>query len=176
MADQADIGVLGLAVMGANLARNAAHKGFGVAVFNRNHERTDALIAEHGKEGRFFPAKELPEFIASIAKPRPILIMVKAGKPVDDVIDELLPQLEEGDIIRHDTSTGPFSLPPLPSEVARWNRACAGAAHVRPQLAFSTAWAACVVVPNVNLTVFAIFANTLATFSLATSKLSSPPT
>src|SRR5271170_7097702 len=99
MADKADIGVLGLAVMGANLARNAAHHGFGVAVFNRNHERTDALMAEHGKEGRFFPAKALPEFIASIAKPRPILIMVKAGKPVDEVIDELLPHLEENDII-----------------------------------------------------------------------------
>ena len=99
MADKADIGVMGLAVMGANLARNAAHKGFGVAVFNRNHERTDELIAQHGGEGRFFPAKALPEFIASIAKPRPILIMVKAGKPVDEVIDELLPHLEEGDII-----------------------------------------------------------------------------
>ena len=99
MADQADIGVMGLAVMGANLARNAAHHGFGVAVFNRNHERTDELIADHGKEGRFFPAKELPEFIASIKKPRPILIMVKAGKPVDEVIDELLPHLEDGDII-----------------------------------------------------------------------------
>src|ERR1700691_3757167 len=99
MADKADIGVMGLAVMGANLARNAAHNGFGVAVFNRNHEPTDTLIAEHGTEGRFFPAKELPEFIASIAKPRPILIMVKAGKPVDEVIDELLPHLEEGDII-----------------------------------------------------------------------------
>jgi 6-phosphogluconate dehydrogenase len=99
MADQADIGVMGLAVMGANLARNAAHHGFGVAVFNRNHERTDELMAQHGKEGRFFPAKQLPEFIASIAKPRPILIMVKAGKPVDEVIDELMPHLEEGDII-----------------------------------------------------------------------------
>jgi 6-phosphogluconate dehydrogenase len=99
MADKADIGVMGLAVMGANLARNAAHHGFGVAVFNRNYERTDALISEHGKEGRFFPAKALPEFIASIAKPRPILIMVKAGAPVDEVIDELLPHLEEGDII-----------------------------------------------------------------------------
>ena len=99
MADKADIGVMGLAVMGANLARNAAHHGFGVAVFNRNHERTDELIARHGGEGRFLPAKALPEFIASIAKPRPILIMVKAGKPVDEVIDELLPHLEEGDII-----------------------------------------------------------------------------
>ena len=93
MADQADIGVMGLAVMGANLARNAAHHGFGVAVFNRNHERTDELIAHHGGEGRFFPAKALPDFIASIAKPRPILIMVKAGAPVDEVIDELLPHL-----------------------------------------------------------------------------------
>ena len=99
MADQADIGVFGLAVMGANLARNAARHGFGVAVFNRNHERTDELIKEHGGEGRFFPAKTLPEFIKSIKKPRPILIMVKAGPPVDEVIDELLPHLEEGDII-----------------------------------------------------------------------------
>ena len=52
MADQADIGVFGLAVMGANLARNAARHGFGVALFNRNHERTDELMAEHGGEGR----------------------------------------------------------------------------------------------------------------------------
>ena len=87
MADQADIGVLGLAVMGANLARNAARHKFGVAVFNRNPERTDELIAQHGGEGRFFPAKALPEFIGSIKRPRPILIMVKAGKPVDEVID-----------------------------------------------------------------------------------------
>ena len=85
--------------MGANLARNAARHGFGVAVFNRNHERTDELIAEHGGEGRFFPGETLPEFIASIAKPRPILIMVKAGPPVDEVIDELMPHLEAGDII-----------------------------------------------------------------------------
>ncbi len=99
MADQADIGVFGLAVMGANLARNAARHRFGVALFNRNHERTDELMAEHGGEGRFFPARALPDFIASIAKPRPILIMVKAGPPVDEVIDELMPHLEAGDII-----------------------------------------------------------------------------
>jgi 6-phosphogluconate dehydrogenase len=99
MADQADIGVFGLAVMGANLARNAARKGFGVALFNRNPERTDELMDEHGDEGRFFPSSALPEFIASIKRPRPILIMVKAGKPVDDVIDELMRHLEAGDII-----------------------------------------------------------------------------
>jgi 6-phosphogluconate dehydrogenase len=99
MAEQADIGVMGLAVMGANLARNAARHGFGVALFNRNHERTDELMASHGREGRFFPAGNLTDFIASIAKPRPILIMVKAGPPVDEVIDELMPHLEPNDII-----------------------------------------------------------------------------
>jgi len=99
MADLADIGVLGLAVMGANLARNAAHKGFGVALYNRHAERTDELMREHGGEGRFFPAKTLPDFIAAIRKPRAIIVMVKAGKPVDDVIDELVPHLEPGDIL-----------------------------------------------------------------------------
>jgi 6-phosphogluconate dehydrogenase len=91
--------VLGLAVMGANLARNAARKGFGVALFNRHGERTDELVREHGGEGRFFPAKTLEKFVAAIRKPRAIIVMVKAGKPVDDVIDELLPHLEAGDIL-----------------------------------------------------------------------------
>jgi 6-phosphogluconate dehydrogenase len=85
--------------MGANLARNAARKGFGVAVFNRHAERTDKLIADHGSEGRFTPAKTIPEFVAALARPRAMIVLVKAGKPVDDVIAELLPHLEEGDII-----------------------------------------------------------------------------
>ncbi len=99
MPELADIGVLGLAVMGANLARNAARKGFGVAVFNRHPERTDELIREHGREGRFLPSKALPDFVASLEKPRAILIMVQAGKPVDDVIAELAPHLEPDDIV-----------------------------------------------------------------------------
>jgi 6-phosphogluconate dehydrogenase len=99
MANLADIGVLGLAVMGANLARNAAHKGFGVALYNRHGGRTDELVREHGEEGRFFPAKTLQDFVAAIAPPRPILVMVKAGAPVDQVIGELLPHLERGDIL-----------------------------------------------------------------------------
>jgi 6-phosphogluconate dehydrogenase len=99
MAELADIGVLGLAVMGANLARNAARHGFGVALFNRHQERTQALVAEHGREGRFFPAKTLDEFVASLAKPRVVLVMVKAGPPVDDMIDELTPYLEADDIL-----------------------------------------------------------------------------
>ena len=99
MAELAEIGVLGLATMGANLARNAARKGFGVAVYNRHPARTDELVGEHGGEGRFLPAKTLADFAAAIAPPRPILVMVKAGKPVDDVITELLPNLAPGDIV-----------------------------------------------------------------------------
>ncbi len=95
----ADIGVVGLAVMGANLARNAARNGFGVALFNRHFERTDALMREHGAEGRFAPTKSLAEFVAALAKPRVALIMVKAGAAVDDSIAELLEHLEPDDII-----------------------------------------------------------------------------
>jgi 6-phosphogluconate dehydrogenase len=95
----ADIGVLGLATMGANLARNAARKGFGVAIYNRHGERTDELIREHGGEGRIMPAKSIPDFVAALIKPRAIIIMVQAGKPVDDVIAELAPHLESDDII-----------------------------------------------------------------------------
>ncbi|WP_237479765.1 NADP-dependent phosphogluconate dehydrogenase [Lichenibacterium dinghuense] len=99
MTDLCDIGVIGLAVMGANLARNAAHKGFGVALYNRTGSRTDAVMAEHGSEGRFVPSHGLEDFVASLAKPRAIVIMVKAGKPVDAVIEELLPLLDGGDIV-----------------------------------------------------------------------------
>jgi len=94
-----DLGVMGLAVMGANLARNAARKGFGVALYNRHGNRTDKLMADHGHEGRFTPSKDVAGFVASLSKPRVLIIMVKAGKPVDDVVAELEPHLEEGDIV-----------------------------------------------------------------------------
>ena len=99
MAKLADIGVIGLAVMGANLARNAAHKGFGVAVYNRNGARTDELMKEHGQEGEFHASKTIADFVGSLSKPRAMIIMVKAGQPVDDVIAVLVPHLETGDII-----------------------------------------------------------------------------
>src|SRR6202521_4649925 len=99
MAQLADLGVFGLSTMGGNLARNAARKGFAVALFNRHFERTEELTSAHGSEGRFIPAKTVADFVAALAKPRAILIMVKAGKPVDDVIEELLPHLEAGDVI-----------------------------------------------------------------------------
>ena len=98
-APKADLGVLGLAVMGANLARNAASHGFAVALYNRHAERTDELMREHGGEGVFVPTKSLAEFVGALGTPRILIVMVKAGKAVDDIIDELAPHLEPDDIL-----------------------------------------------------------------------------
>ncbi|XVS62952.1 NADP-dependent phosphogluconate dehydrogenase [Actinosynnema sp. CA-299493] len=95
----ARIAVTGLAVMGSNLARNLARHGYRVAVHNRSHARTKALIADHGHEGDFVPAETLEELVASLQTPRQIIIMVKAGGPTDAVIDELVPLLEAGDTV-----------------------------------------------------------------------------
>ena len=95
----ANIGVIGMAVMGSNLARNLAHHGHRVAVFNRTTARTDEMIAAHGYEGDFRPADELAQFVASLERPRRIIIMVKAGGPTDATIDALIPLLEPGDIV-----------------------------------------------------------------------------
>ncbi|MGH3379415.1 MAG: NAD(P)-binding domain-containing protein, partial [Actinoallomurus sp.] len=94
-----EIGVTGLAVMGQNLARNIARHGFAVAVHNRSESRTRQLIERHGDEGDFTPATTIEEFVAALDRPRRIVLMVKAGKPVDAVIDELVPLLDEGDIL-----------------------------------------------------------------------------
>ncbi|WP_422769520.1 NADP-dependent phosphogluconate dehydrogenase [Plantactinospora sp. WMMC1484] len=95
----AQIGVTGLAVMGRNLARNLARHGHRVAVHNRSPERTRSLVAEHGDEGTFVPSESLADFVASLERPRAVIVMVKAGKPTDDVIDELVPLLEPDDIV-----------------------------------------------------------------------------
>ena len=95
----AQIGVTGLAVMGRNLARNLARNGFVVAVHNRSAERTRSLVAEHGDEGTFVASESLEDFVASLARPRKIIVMVKAGGPTDAVIDDLVPLLDEGDIV-----------------------------------------------------------------------------
>jgi 6-phosphogluconate dehydrogenase len=95
----ADIGVTGLAVMGRNLARNLARHGHAVALHNRSPERTRSLVKEHGDEGTFVPSESLADFVASLKQPRAIIIMVKAGPATDAVIDELVPLLDEGDIV-----------------------------------------------------------------------------
>ena len=97
--DGADVGVTGLAVMGRNLARNFARHGYAVAVHNRSSQRTRDLVAEHGGEGTFVPTESMTEFVASLARPRVIVVMVKAGQATDAVIGELVPLLDEGDIL-----------------------------------------------------------------------------
>ena len=96
---KADIGVTGLAVMGSNLARNFARNGFVTAVHNRSYAKTAALVEEHGGDGSFVASESAADFVASLAVPRKILIMVKAGGPTDAVIDELAGLVEPGDII-----------------------------------------------------------------------------
>lgn len=95
----AQIGVTGLAVMGSNLARNFARHGYTVAVHNRSVAKTDALLAEHGSEGNFVRSETIAEFLDALEKPRRALIMVKAGDPTDQVINELADAMEPGDII-----------------------------------------------------------------------------
>ena len=95
----AQIGVIGLAVMGSNLARNLARHGYSVALYNRTAAKTEELVAAHGDEGTFVPSAELADFVASLERPRKMIIMVKAGGPTDAVIESLIPLLEEGDIV-----------------------------------------------------------------------------
>jgi len=96
---KADIGLIGLAVMGENLVMNMESKGFAVAVFNRTIEKVSAFIEGRAKGKNIIGTYSLKELADSLAKPRKVMIMVKAGKPVDDFIDMLIPYLEKGDII-----------------------------------------------------------------------------
>lgn len=95
----ADIGLIGLAVMGENLILNMESKGFTVACYNRTVSKVDDFINGRGKYKNIIGCHSIEEFIASIKKPRMIMLMVKAGKPVDDFIQLLVPHLEKGDII-----------------------------------------------------------------------------
>src|SRR4051812_1860654 len=99
MAQQAVIGVTGLGVMGRNLARNFARHGYPVAVHNRSEAKTKALIEEFGHEGEFIPSETPEAFVASLARPRKMVIMVQAGPATDAVIEEFAPLLEPGDIL-----------------------------------------------------------------------------
>ncbi len=96
---RATIGVTGLAVMGRNLARNIARHGHVTAVHNRSVEKMSALVDEFGDEGDFVACESLEDFVAAIEKPRAIIVMVKAGEATDAVIDDLVPLLDEDDII-----------------------------------------------------------------------------
>ena len=95
----ADIGVTGMAVMGSNLARNLAHKGYKVAIHNRSASKTEKVFADHGSDGEFFPAESMADVVGALSTPRVAISMVKARAPTDAVIEELASLMDEGDII-----------------------------------------------------------------------------
>ncbi len=100
MPTQADIGLIGLGVMGANLALNMADHGHRVAVFNRTREVTDRFAASEAARGRKIdPHHELKDFVAGIRRPAPVVLMVKAGSAVDQMLGQLTPLLAKGDIV-----------------------------------------------------------------------------
>ncbi|MCI5550566.1 MAG: decarboxylating NADP(+)-dependent phosphogluconate dehydrogenase [Clostridiales bacterium] len=97
--NKADIGLIGLAVMGENLVLNMESKGFTVAVFNRTTSKVTDFINGRAKGKNIIGTYSIEELCASLSKPRKVMLMVKAGQPVDDFIEKLLPHLEEGDVI-----------------------------------------------------------------------------
>jgi 6-phosphogluconate dehydrogenase len=99
MTNSADIGLIGLAVMGQNLVMNMADHGYTVAVFNRTTKKVDDFLAGPGKGKSIIGCHDLKEFVSKLKRPRRVMLMVKAGDPVDEFIEYLLPFLERGDII-----------------------------------------------------------------------------
>ena len=96
---KADIGLIGLAVMGENLVMNMESKGFTVAVYNRTTEKVKNFVEGRAKGKNIVGTYSIEELVGALEKPRKIFMMVKAGKAVDELIDQLLPHLEAGDIL-----------------------------------------------------------------------------
>jgi 6-phosphogluconate dehydrogenase len=99
MEPQADIALIGLAVMGQNLILNMNDHGFTVVAYNRSTEKVDQFLANEAKGTRVLGAHSVEEMVAKLKKPRRVMMLVKAGKPVDEFIDQIIPHLEAGDII-----------------------------------------------------------------------------
>ncbi len=95
----ADIGLIGLAVMGENLALNIESRGFTIAVYNRTTAKVDELLAGRAKGKKFVGCHSIPDLVASLKSPRKIMMMVKAGQPVDELIEQILPHLSPGDVL-----------------------------------------------------------------------------
>src|SRR5437762_8264246 len=99
MDTQADIGLIGLAVMGQNLVLNMNDHGFTVAVYNRTTSKVDDFLANEAEGTKIMGAHSIPELAAMLKRPRRVMMLVKAGKAVDELIEQLLPHLEPGDIL-----------------------------------------------------------------------------
>jgi 6-phosphogluconate dehydrogenase len=99
MNEKADIGLVGLAVMGENLVLNMESRGFTVAVFNRTLEKVDNFVLGRAKGKKIIGTHSIAELVGSLKTPRKIMLMVKAGKPVDEFIEQIIPHLQKGDII-----------------------------------------------------------------------------
>ena len=99
MENLADIGLIGLAVMGENLVLNMESKGYTVAVYNRTTEKVDHFVTGRGRGKKFIATHTIAEFCRAIRRPRKVMMLVKAGPAVDDLIEQLLPHLESGDVI-----------------------------------------------------------------------------
>lgn len=96
---KADIGLIGLAVMGENLVLNMESKGYTVAVYNRTVDKVDKFIAGRGAGKNFIGCHSIEDLCANLERPRKVMMLVKAGAPVDDFIEQIIPHLEAGDII-----------------------------------------------------------------------------
>src|SRR4026208_380148 len=99
MEARADIAVIGLAVMGQNLILNMNDHGFTVVAHNRTVSKVDEFLGKEAKGTNVLGANSIPDMVAMLKKPRRVMLMVKAGKPVDEFIEHILPHLEAGDII-----------------------------------------------------------------------------
>src|SRR3990172_8960286 len=93
------LGLIGLAVMGENLALNFESRGYSMAVFNRTTSKVTDFMQAKAKGKKFVGAMSLAEFVDALERPRRIVLMVKAGQPVDDNIQQLIPLLDKGDLI-----------------------------------------------------------------------------
>src|SRR5215469_4167590 len=99
MKNLADIGLIGLAVMGENLVLNMESKGFMVAVYNRTVSKVDDFVNGRGKGKKFIGTRSIEELCKSLERPRKVMMLVKAGQAVDDFIEQIIPFLEPGDVI-----------------------------------------------------------------------------
>ena len=99
MSEKCDFGLIGLAVMGENLALNVESRGYRIAVFNRTIEKVDRLIEGRAKGKNFVGCHSIEELVESLKRPRMVMMLVKAGPAVDALIDQLIPLLDEGDVI-----------------------------------------------------------------------------